>query len=87
MNPLVAELFVLCTCGHPLVNHLIGRCGVTIWVVVMGEDRSLITLYDNESAAMAHCEFWDGMVLGGYAKMLAVERWSVQTEFRGEVLS
>ena len=27
MNPLVAELFVLCTCGHPLVNHLIGRTG------------------------------------------------------------
>jgi hypothetical protein len=27
MNPLVAELFTLCTCGHPLVNHLIGRTG------------------------------------------------------------
>lgn len=59
----------------------------TVWVIKHGNKPPgmLVMIYDNEAAARAHVEFWDGMVLGGYSEMLAVEPWAVQSEFHGEI--
>lgn len=60
-----------------------------VWVVTYGEEGPgpVSAIYDNEAAAREHVAFFDRMVLDGATdSVLRLERWSVQSEFRGKRL-